>query len=158
ARADGLRATAESRARFALSYRGPSVRSAAATGAGLMPRGTRGSVGAGAHQPLRGPAADREGTSGALKDTMSPPEQDPEASAPAVAWSVALRGAVRGRSLAQTTTAALLVGSTLFMVNLYSQVREGLFTWVLATRIALTFLVPWFNATMGIAIGVRKPG
>ncbi|MFG2475535.1 hypothetical protein [Streptomyces fagopyri] len=93
-----------------------------------------------------------------LKDTMSLPEQDPEAKAPAVAWSVALRGAVLGRSLAQTTTAALLVGSTLFMVNLYSQVREGPFTWALAIRMALTFLVPWFNATMGIAIGLRKPG
>ncbi|MGW1726434.1 hypothetical protein ACWCQK_26290 [Streptomyces sp. NPDC002306] len=58
--------------------------------------------------------------------------------------------------MAQTTTAALIVGSTLFMVNLYSQVRDGPFTWVLAMRIALTFLVPWFNATMGIAIGSRK--
>ncbi|MFD9001523.1 hypothetical protein ACFV0T_11220 [Streptomyces sp. NPDC059582] len=60
--------------------------------------------------------------------------------------------------MAQTTTAALIVGSTLFMVNLYAQVRDGPFTWVLTMRIALTFLVPWFNATMGIAIGSRKPG
>ncbi|MFF3559609.1 hypothetical protein ACFYXS_06170 [Streptomyces sp. NPDC002574] len=60
--------------------------------------------------------------------------------------------------MAQTTAAALIVGSTLFMVNLYSQVRETPFTWALTVRVALTFLVPWFNATMGIAIGLRKPG
>jgi hypothetical protein len=53
--------------------------------------------------------------------------------------------------------AALVVGSVLFMVNLYSQVRHGPFTWVLASRVALTFLVPWLNATMGIAIGLRRP-
>lgn len=89
---------------------------------------------------------------------MSLPEHDLQAKTPPVAWSVALHGAVRGRSMAQTTTAALIVGSTLFMVNLYSQVRDGPFTWILTLRIALTFLVPWFNATMGIAIGSRKPG
>ncbi|MFD8079438.1 hypothetical protein ACFV3E_43260 [Streptomyces sp. NPDC059718] len=60
--------------------------------------------------------------------------------------------------MAQTTTAALIVGSTLFMVNLYSQVRDGPFTWPLAARTALTFLVPWLNATMGITIGLRRPG
>ncbi|MET9880743.1 hypothetical protein ABZZ36_40000 [Actinacidiphila glaucinigra] len=60
--------------------------------------------------------------------------------------------------MAQTTTAALIVGSTLFMVNLYAQVREGPFTWAFAARTALTFLVPWLNATMGIAIGLRRPG
>lgn len=59
--------------------------------------------------------------------------------------------------MAQTTVAALIVGSILLMVNLYSPVREGPFTWALTARIALTFLVPWFNATMGIAIGLRKP-
>ncbi|MFD7407026.1 hypothetical protein ACFV7R_31105 [Streptomyces sp. NPDC059866] len=71
---------------------------------------------------------------------------------------MALRSAVRGRSLTQTIVAALAVGSVLFLVNLYSQVRDGPFTWVLASRVALTFLVPWLNATMGIAIGLRKPG
>ncbi|MFI2304317.1 hypothetical protein ACH5AL_36645 [Actinacidiphila glaucinigra] len=89
---------------------------------------------------------------------MSQPEQDPQTETPPVAWSAALRGAVRGRAMAQTTTAALIVGSTLFMVNLYSQVRDGPFTWVLAARTALTFLVPWLNATMGITIGLRRAG
>lgn len=89
---------------------------------------------------------------------MSLPGQDPQAKTPPVAWSAALRGAVQGRAMAQTTVAALIVGSTLFMVNLYSQVRDGPFTWALTARVALTFLVPWFNATMGIAIGLRKPG
>ena len=41
------------------------------------------------------------------------------------------------------------------MVNLYSSARDDPFTWVLAARITLTFLVPWLNATMGIAIGLR---
>ncbi|KOV51414.1 hypothetical protein ADL00_40665 [Streptomyces sp. AS58] len=71
---------------------------------------------------------------------------------------MALRGAVRGRALAQTMAAALTVGSVLFMVNLFSQVREDPFTWVLAVRIALTFLVPWLNATLGLAIGLRRAG
>ncbi|MGW1542029.1 hypothetical protein ACWCPM_17655 [Streptomyces sp. NPDC002309] len=77
-------------------------------------------------------------------------------SRPEVPWSVALRGAVRGRSLVQTTVAALSVGSVLFMVNLYTQVQQGPLTWVLTSRIALTFLVPWLNATLGLAIGLRK--
>lgn len=89
---------------------------------------------------------------------MSLPEQDPRAKTPPVAWSVALRGAVEGRAMAQTTAAALVVGSTLFMVNLYSQVRDAPLTWALTVRIALTFLVPWLNATMGIALGLRRPG
>jgi hypothetical protein len=41
------------------------------------------------------------------------------------------------------------------MVNLYSSARDDPFTWVLAAQITLTFLVPWLNATMGIAIGLR---
>jgi hypothetical protein len=41
------------------------------------------------------------------------------------------------------------------MVNLYSSMRNDPLTWVLAGQIALTFLVPWLNATMGIAIGLR---
>ncbi|MGW2047692.1 hypothetical protein ACWCPF_21290 [Streptomyces sp. NPDC001858] len=71
---------------------------------------------------------------------------------------MALRGAVRGRALGQTIAAALAVGSTLFMVNLYSQVVDGPFTWALTLRVALTFLVPWLNATLGLAIGLRKAG
>ncbi|MGW8949103.1 hypothetical protein [Streptomyces sp. NPDC055709] len=89
---------------------------------------------------------------------MSRLERDPRTETPPVAWSVALRGAVRGRSLTQTIAAALAVGSILFMVNLYAQVRDGPFTWVLASRVALTFLVPWLNATMGITIGLRRSG
>ncbi|GAA1587008.1 hypothetical protein GCM10009789_45690 [Kribbella sancticallisti] len=81
--------------------------------------------------------------------------QDPRTKTPVVAWSKALRGAVRGRSLVQTTLAALAVGSTLFMVNLYSQLREGPFTVALMARVFLTFFVPWLNATFGIAIGLR---
>ncbi|MEN4476892.1 hypothetical protein [Mycolicibacterium cosmeticum] len=70
-------------------------------------------------------------------------------------WPSALRGAVRRRSVCRTVPAAAIVGSTLFMVNLFSSVRDDPFTWVQASQIMLTFLVPWLNATMGIAIGLR---
>jgi hypothetical protein len=73
-------------------------------------------------------------------------------------WPAALRGAFRYGALAQSTLAALVVGSTLFAVNLLAQVREGPVTAGLLTRVALTFLVPWLNATAGIAIGLRKSG
>jgi len=72
-----------------------------------------------------------------------------------VTWRAALLAAVSRRSLCRTLPAATAVGTTLFLVNLYSSVRSDPFTWVLATQIALTFLVPWLNATMGIAIGLR---
>ncbi|GGT00462.1 hypothetical protein [Streptomyces chromofuscus] len=103
---------------------------------------------------------ERQGSCGSvgLQHTMGRPERAARVETAPVAWSVAARGAVRGRSLAQTTLAALAVGSVLFLVNLYPQVREGPFTWALAGRIALTFLVPWCNATTGIAIGLRRPG
>ncbi|HEX4558992.1 MAG TPA: hypothetical protein VH166_07355 [Mycobacterium sp.] len=71
-------------------------------------------------------------------------------------WHQAVLGAVRGGSLSRTIPAATAVGSTLFMVNLYSAVHDGPFTWTLAGQIALTFLVPWLNATLGIAIGLRS--
>jgi hypothetical protein len=73
-----------------------------------------------------------------------------------ISWPTALRGAFRYGALAQSTVAALLVGSTLFVVNLLAQVREGPVTPGLLTRVGLTFLVPWLNATIGIAIGLRK--
>lgn len=67
-------------------------------------------------------------------------------------------GAVRRRSLYRTVPAAIIVGTTLFMVNLYSTVRTGPFAWHLVGQTTLTFLVPWLNATMGIAIGLRSGG
>jgi hypothetical protein len=88
---------------------------------------------------------------------MNPTGQDSPAKADRVPWSRALRGALRGRSIVQSATAAMTVGSILFMVNLYSHVRDDPFTWALATRIVLTFFVPWLNATLGIAIGLRRP-
>ncbi|MED7822091.1 hypothetical protein [Streptomyces chiangmaiensis] len=89
---------------------------------------------------------------------MSRPEGEPRPESPGVTWSAALHGAVRGRALGQTTTAALTVGSILFMVNLYSQLVDGPLTWAFTLRVVLTFLVPWLNATLGLAIGLRKAG
>ena len=80
----------------------------------------------------------------------------PSASAAPGRWAPALRGAVSRRSLMQTSVAALLVGGTLLMVNLYSALRDGPLTWRLAIQVFLTFFVPWMNATMGIALGLRK--
>jgi len=71
-------------------------------------------------------------------------------------WRHALRGAIRTKALSRTMPAAFIVGSILFMVNLYSAVRTGPLTWMLAVQITLTFLVPWLNATVGIAIGLRQ--
>ena len=73
-----------------------------------------------------------------------------------VGWGAAFRGAFRPGALLQSTTAAFVVGSILFMINLYAHVRTGPFTADLAARITLTFVVPWANATTGIAIGLRK--
>lgn len=73
-----------------------------------------------------------------------------------VGWGAAFCGAFRPGALLQSTLAAFVVGSILFMVNLYLHVRSGPFTADLAIRIALTFVVPWANATTGIAIGLRK--
>ncbi|MFJ4466924.1 hypothetical protein ACIP2X_05300 [Streptomyces sp. NPDC089424] len=87
---------------------------------------------------------------------MSRPERGTRPARSAVPWSVALRGAVRGGALLQTIVAASSVGSVLFMVNLYTQVRQGPLTWALAARIVLTFFVPWLNATLGLALGLRK--
>ncbi|MBB5166304.1 hypothetical protein [Mycobacterium sp. AZCC_0083] len=78
-----------------------------------------------------------------------------QAVAPPTGWRHALLGALRRRSLYRTIPAAAIVGVTLFMVNLYASVRNGPFTTMLAIQIALTFVVPWLNATMGIAIGLR---
>jgi hypothetical protein len=89
---------------------------------------------------------------------MNPTEHGAQRVTTGVPWGKALRGAVRRGSLAQTTVAALIVGGILMMVNLSSQLRQGPVTWVLVLRVALTFIVPWFNATMGIAIGLRKSG
>ena len=75
---------------------------------------------------------------------------------PAKRWGPALRGAISPRSLTQTTVAALLVGGTLLMVNLYPALKDGPLTCRLAIQVFLTFFVPWMNATMGIALGLRR--
>jgi hypothetical protein len=70
-------------------------------------------------------------------------------------WRAALRQAVTPRALRRTLTAAFVVGTTLFFVNLFGQVHDTRMTPLVAVRIALTYLVPWGNATFGIALGLR---
>jgi hypothetical protein len=70
-------------------------------------------------------------------------------------WRAALGAAVSGRALRRTAVAAMIVGTTLFLVNLADAVHHGPMTWQLCTKILLTYVVPWANATFGIAIGFR---
>ena len=72
-----------------------------------------------------------------------------------MSWRAALRAAVSFGSLRRTLLAAFVVGTTLFFVNLFAQVRSDGVSGLLALRIVLTYLVPWGNATFGIAIGLR---
>lgn len=76
-RPDGLGATAASRTRFALSYCGPSVRSAASTEAGSMRRGTHD-----AFRPVRGPSARRRCGHGSVHAGVHQPPREPAADVP----------------------------------------------------------------------------
>jgi len=72
-----------------------------------------------------------------------------------LSWPGALRVAVSGQSLRRTLAAAFVVGTTLTVANLGgSLLSEGL-TAGISVKLALTYLVPWGNATFGIAVGQR---
>ncbi len=73
----------------------------------------------------------------------------------AVGWVQALRLATNRQSLARTILAAAVVGTLLTLVNLAGRTLPGHLTIPLLGRMLLTYLVPWANATLGIAIGVR---
>jgi hypothetical protein len=82
----------------------------------------------------------------------------PEPHALGETWRAALREAVRPRSLRRSGIAAGLVGTTLLLANLGGRLAEGSMSTGLALQIFLTYAVPWCNATIGIAIGLRDRG
>jgi hypothetical protein len=49
----------------------------------------------------------------------------------------------------------LVVGTTLAVVNLGGQIASRGLSLVVVIKLALTFLVPWGNATFGVALGQR---
>lgn len=69
-------------------------------------------------------------------------------------WSEVIRVAVSVRSMRRTVTAALVVGTILTLVNV-GPGFSGKVTVALGFKVLLTYLVPWLNATIGVAIGVR---
>jgi hypothetical protein len=75
-----------------------------------------------------------------------------------VSWGSALRDAVRPPSLRRSAIAASVVGTTLLMVNLSGRLIGEPFTVGLALKVFLTYAVPWGNATVGIAMGLRGHG
>lgn len=70
-------------------------------------------------------------------------------------WRHAFRAALRARSLRRSVTAAAIVGTTLFTFNLAHEAFSKPVTLMLCIKAVVTYLVPWLNATFGIAIGVR---
>jgi hypothetical protein len=73
----------------------------------------------------------------------------------AVGWVQALKLATNRQSLTRTILAAAVVGTLLTIVNLAGRTVPGHLTTPFLVRMLLTYLVPWGNATLGIAIGVR---
>ncbi|QWF20471.1 hypothetical protein KM427_15930 [Nocardioides sp. LMS-CY] len=72
-----------------------------------------------------------------------------------VSWPAALRGAVGRQSLKRTCAAALVVGTTLAVVNFGGQLATTGLSVAVVVKLLLTFLVPWGNATFGVALGQR---
>lgn len=71
-------------------------------------------------------------------------------------WGSALREAVRPPSLKRSVIAAGVVGTTLLIANLGARLVAEPFTIGLAVKVFLTYAVPWGNATVGIAMGLRE--
>jgi hypothetical protein len=72
-----------------------------------------------------------------------------------VSWRRALASALRPRSLARTVPAALVVGTTLWFVNLSGTFFAGGATSFALVQTALTFVIPWLNATFGMTMAFR---
>ncbi|CNG70839.1 Uncharacterised protein [Mycobacterium tuberculosis] len=80
----------------------------------------------------------------------------PHAAAPLrMPWCAALRQAVMPRAQCRAMAAAFVVGTTLLSVDVVAQGHDAHLTPIATLRIVLTYLVPWGNATFGIALGLR---
>jgi hypothetical protein len=93
------------------------------------------------------PGADA-GRTGVPRTLSHPPEHE-------VGWGQALRIATNRESLKRTVLAATVVGTTLVFVNLADLLTASSLAGWLGFKVFLTYAVPWGNATMGIALGVR---
>jgi len=70
-------------------------------------------------------------------------------------WGEALREALRPRALRRSALAAGVVGTTLLVANLGGELLTASMSMRLGVQVFLTYAVPWGNATLGIAIGIR---
>lgn len=75
-------------------------------------------------------------------------------------WSTpaeAFRIATRRSNLRRTVLTALIVGTLLFLINQLDVVLAGRATWVTWVKGAVTYLVPFAVANIGVLIGTRLP-
>ena len=72
-------------------------------------------------------------------------------------WRDALARAVRPRALQRSIPAALVVGTSLWFVNLSAVYLDGRVTAVVVLQTVLTFVIPWLNATFGMTMAFRSP-
>ncbi len=87
-----------------------------------------------------------------------PPTDDP--SRAAVTWSSrreAVDVIVHPARLRQTALTALLVGTILFLINHLDTVLAGAATTQTWVKIAVTYLVPFTVANIGLLLGSRRP-
>lgn len=75
-----------------------------------------------------------------------------------LSWTSALREAVRPPCLKRSVIAAGVVGTTLMVANLGGRLTSEPLTAGIALQAVLTYAVPWGNATVGIAMGLKDRG
>lgn len=73
-------------------------------------------------------------------------------------WNEAPRVCFHPRNLRLSVTAALLVGTVLFLINQADVVFTGRATGATWIRIGLTYVVPFLVANYGILVGSRRQG
>ena len=74
-------------------------------------------------------------------------------------WSTAseaLLVVTRRENLRRTLLTAAIVGTVLFAINQLDVVVEGRATWVTWVKAAVTYLVPFVVANVGVLIGTRS--
>ena len=71
-------------------------------------------------------------------------------------WNEAHRVCLHPRNLRRSVTAALLIGTVLFLINQADVVFAGRATGATWIRIGLTYLVPFVVANYGILVGSRR--
>jgi len=88
-----------------------------------------------------------------VRDAEDPPR-------PGLTWSSrrgALHVVARPAHLRQTALTALIVGTLLFLINHLDTVLAGAATTQTWIKIAVTYLVPFTVANIGLLLGSRRP-